>query len=243
MPVQPARRLWAWDVSARVYEWAYIQVAHQTDVDLLSYLGERVVGATVADCGCGPGVVSEKFLRAGAATVVAIDSNAGMIEKARERLSAFQCGRSDGTEAKVVLRHRSHEGDALRQLAQEALGGCPFDIVLFKRSLYMPRERAVYTLRQAATALRPQGVIVVVHPERTLHRYAFAPPFGITRYTPFHLFNRAISRVAERCGAEEYTLYSRSDLLGLLREAVPGAVVEAIPSQQRPYNLAVLTVP
>jgi SAM-dependent methyltransferase len=235
--------LWAWDVSARVYEWAYIQVAHQTDVDLLAYLGERVVGATVADCGCGPGVVSEKFLRAGAAAVVAIDSNAGMIKKACERLTAFQSGQSDATEPKVVVRHCSHEGDALRQLAQAALGGGQFDIILFKRSLYMPRERAVYTLRQAATALRPQGVIVVVHPERTLHRYAFAPPFGITRYTPFHLFNRAISRVAERCGAEEYTLYSRSDLLGLLREAVPGAVVEAIPSQQRPYNLAVLTVP
>ena len=52
MPVQPARRLWAWDVSARMYEWAYIQVAYQTDVDLLTYLGERIVGATVADCVC-----------------------------------------------------------------------------------------------------------------------------------------------------------------------------------------------
>jgi hypothetical protein len=91
--------------------------------------------------------------------------------------------------------------------------------------------------------LRPQGVIVVVHPERTLPRYAFAPPFGMTRYTLFHLFNRAISRVAERCGAEEYTLYSRGELLALLCEAVPGAVVEAIPSRQRPYNLAGLTVP
>ncbi|MDH3598394.1 MAG: class I SAM-dependent methyltransferase [Candidatus Tectomicrobia bacterium] len=243
MPVQSARRLWAWDVSARVYEWAYIQVAHQTDADLLAYLGERVIGATVADCGCGPGVVSEKFLRAGAATVVAIDSNAGMIDKARVRLTAFPFGQSDGTAPKVVVRQCSHEGDALRQLAQEVLGGGQFDIVLFKRSLYMPRPRAVLTLRQAATALRPQGVIAVVHPERTLQRYAFAPPFGITRYTPFHLFNRAISRVAERCGAEEYTLYSRSELLALLREAVPGAVVETIPSRQRPYNLAVLTVP
>jgi len=243
MSVQPARRLWAWDISARVYEWAYIQVAHQTDVDLLAYLGERVVGAAVADCGCGPGVVSEKFLRAGAATVVAIDSNAGMIEKARERLASFQSGQCGEPGAEVIMRHGSHEGDALHQLAQEVLGGGQFDIVLFKRSLYMPRPRAVLTLRQAAAVLRPQGVIVVVHPERTLHRYAFAPPFGMTRYTLFHLFNRAISRVAERCGAEEYTLYSRSELLALLREAVPGAVVEAIPSRQWPYNLAVLTVP
>jgi 2-polyprenyl-3-methyl-5-hydroxy-6-metoxy-1,4-benzoquinol methylase len=226
-----------------MYEWAYIQVAHQTDVDLLAYLGERVVGATVADCGCGPGVGSEIFLRAGAATVVAIDSNAGMIEKARGRLASFQSGQSDGPRAEVIVRHCSHEGDALRQLAQEVLGGGQFDIVLFKRCLYMPRPRAVLTLRQAAAVLRPQGVMVVVHPERTLHRYAFAPPFGMTRYTPFHLFNRAISRAAECCGAEEYTLYSRRELLALLREAVPGAVVEAIPSQQRPYNLAVLTVP
>jgi SAM-dependent methyltransferase len=188
-------------------------------------------------------VVSEKFLRAGAATVVAIDSNAGMIEKARERLASFQSGQSSGLGAEVIVRHGSHEGDALRQLAQEVLGGGQFDIVLFKRSLYMPRSRALLTLRQAAAVLRPQGVMVVVHPERTLHRYAFAPPFGMTRYTLFHLFNRAISRVAERCGAEEYTLYSRIELLALLCEAVPGAVVEAIPSRQRPYNLAALTVP
>ncbi len=237
MRVPQERRLWAWNVSAFVYEWAYIQVAHQTDVDLIRYLGARVEGATVADCGCGPGIVSEKFLRAGAGTVVAIDSNAGMIEKARDRLiRSYPAGQ-------VVVRQRSHEGDALTQLTQGALGGRGFDIVLFKRSLYMPRPRALCTLRQAALALRARGVIVVVHPERRLKRYAFAPPFGTTRYTPFHLFNRAISRVAERCGAEEYTLYSRRELLGLLQEAVPEAVVEAIPSRQRPYNLAALHVP
>src|SRR5688500_16784152 len=112
MSVQPARRLWAWDISARVYEWAYIQVAHQTDVDLLAYLGERAVGATVADCGCGPGVVSEKFLRAGAATVVAIDSNVGMIEKVRERLASFQSGQFGEPGAEVIVHHGSHEGDA-----------------------------------------------------------------------------------------------------------------------------------
>jgi hypothetical protein len=86
-------------------------------------------------------------------------------------------------------------------------------------------------------------VIIIVHPERSLSRYAFAPPFGMQRHTLFHLFNRAVSRVAEWCGMEEYTLYSRQELLTLLREAVPGAKVERIPSQQRPYNLAALQVP
>lgn len=102
----------------------------------------------------------------------------------------------------------------------------------------MPRGRALRTL-QSAAALRAGGV-VVVHPERQLRRYAFALPFGVTSYTLFHLFNRAISRLAERFGAEEYTLYARDELLALLRDAVPGASIEVIPSRQRPYNLVAL---
>ena len=231
------RHLWAWSVSALVYNWAYIQVAHQIDADFLAYLDARVVGATVADCGCGPGVVSEKLLRAGAARVVAIDANAGMVEKARARLQPLS-----GV-GQAVVRQLSHEGETLARLCQQELDGRGFDIVLFKRSLYMPRPRALQTLRQAVAALQQKGVLVVVHPERLLVRYAFAPPFGITRYTLFHLFNRALSRLAECCGAEEYTLYSGGELLALLREAVPGAAVEPIPSRQRPYNLAALHVP
>jgi SAM-dependent methyltransferase len=230
------QRLWAWYLSALFYEWSYIRVAHQTDVDFFRYLGERVIGATVADCGCGPGVVTEKFLEAGAARVVAIDANAGMIGKAQARLAkAIEAGQ-------VAIRHASHEGGTLAYLRQQELRGKGFDIVLFKRSLYMPRARALLTLRYAASTLRAKGVMVVVHPERALSRYAFAPPFGLTAYTLFHLFNRTISRLAEWCGMEEYTLYTRQELLLLLREAVPEAQVHFIPSQQRPYNLVALQV-
>jgi 2-polyprenyl-3-methyl-5-hydroxy-6-metoxy-1,4-benzoquinol methylase len=237
MTEQVERRLWAWSLSALVYEKAYIRVAHQTDADLLTYLGDRVRGAAVADCGCGPGVVSEKFLQAGAARVVAIDANAGMVQKAQVRLQSFvQSGRA-------VVRQLSHEGETLECLRQEVLDGQGFDIVLFKRSLYMPRPRALQTIRQAAAALAAEGIIAVIHPERSLGRYAFAPPLGMTTYTLFHLCNRAISRVAEYCGMEEYTLYARDELLDLLREAVPAAMVQAIPSRQRPYNLAACHLP
>jgi hypothetical protein len=86
-------------------------------------------------------------------------------------------------------------------------------------------------------------MIIVVHPERSLLRYAFAPPFGLTSYTLFHLGNRVASRFAEWCGMEEYTLYSRHELVALLQEAVPDAKIELIPSQQRPYNLVALQAP
>jgi SAM-dependent methyltransferase len=237
MQGQQEHRLWAWNISALVYEWAYIQVAHQTDVDLFAYLGERVSGATIADCGCGPGVVSEKFLRAGAAKVVTLDSNPGMIEKTRQRLCSYIASGC------AFVIQRSHEGDGVVRAAHEVLNGEKFDLVLFKRSLYMSRPQALATLRHVAGALRPSGMIVVIHPERHLLRYAFAPPIGMTRYTPFHLFNRVISRVAEFFGAEEYTLYSHRELLALLQDVVPRANVVSIPSQQRPYNLAVLHMP
>src|SRR5919204_1344788 len=201
MDRQRAQRcLWAWHLSALVYEWSYVQVAHQIDEDFLGYLGERMLGAVVADCGCGPGVVTEKLLQAGAARVVAIDANASMVERARARLA------KQVATGKALVCHASHEADTLAVVRQRALAGRGFDIVLFKRSLYMPRQRAVLTLRQAAAPLGARGMIVVVHPERSLLRYAFAPPFGLTSYTPLHLINRTISRVLEWSGMEEYTL-------------------------------------
>ena len=231
------RHLWAWHLSALVYEWSYIHIAHQIDEDFLAYLGERVVGALVADCGCGPGVVTEKLLRAGAARVVAIDTNARMIARVKTRLAKRLAT------GEVLVCHASHEAGTLARVCQQALAGRGFDLVLFKRSLYMPRPRALLTLRQAAAVLHPGGMIVVVHPERSLLRYAFAPPFGVTSSTPFHLVNRALSRLLAWSGLEEYTLYTGAELLALLQEAVPGAQVRRLPSQQRSYNLVGLHVP
>src|SRR5262249_19695540 len=190
------RCLWAWHLSALVYEWSYVQVAHQIDEDFLGYFGERLIGAVVADCGCGPGVGTEKLLQAGASRVVAIDANASMIERARARLAK---GVAAG---KALVGPASHEAGARAGVRLQVLAGRGFDIVLFKRSLYMPRQRALLTLRQAAAALCARGMIVVVHPERSLWRYAFAPPFGFTSYTPLHLVNRAISRALEWGGLE-----------------------------------------
>ncbi|MGE3539561.1 MAG: class I SAM-dependent methyltransferase [Candidatus Tectimicrobiota bacterium] len=231
------KRLWAWHLSALVYEWAYVRVAHQVDEDLLAYLGTRLGGAVAADCGCGPGVVTAKLLQAGAARVVAIDVNASMVERAARRLAAYIA------RGQVVLRHMSCETGALPALRREVLAGRGFDLVLFKRSLYMPRPRALATLRQAAGAMQSGGLLIVVHPERSLLRYAFAPRVGLTSYTPLHVVNRALSRLLEWCGAEEYTLYTGDELLTLLQEAIPDGHVERVPSQQRPYNLVALQIP
>ena len=231
------RHLWAWHLSALVYEWSYIRVAHQIDKDVLDYLGDRLLDAQVADCGCGPGVVTEKLVQAGAARVVAIDVNASMLERAHVRLAKRIAA------GEVLLYHASYETGTLAAVRQEVLAGRGFDIVLFKRSLYMPRLRALTTLQQTAAAMRSGGTIIVVHPERSLAQYAFAPGGGLTSYTPLHVINRGISRILEWCGVEEYTLYTGCELVALLREAIPGARVERLPSQQRPYNLVALQIP
>jgi len=181
--------------------------------------------------------VTEKLVRAGAALVVAIDVNASMLKRARARLA------QDIASGTVLVYHGSYEAETLAGIREQALAGRGFDLVLFKRSLYMPRPRALRTLRTAAASLGTRGLIVVAHPERSLWRYACAPPFGFTSYTPLHVVNRAVSRVLAWSGSEEYTLYTRAELLGLLHEAVPGAHVQRVLTQQRPYNLVALQVP
>jgi len=57
------------------------------------------------------------------------------------------------------------------------------------------------------------------------------------RYTAYHLFNRFISKLGEKLGIGDYTVYTQDELLELLRTAALGRKVEPIPSQQRAYNL------
>jgi SAM-dependent methyltransferase len=225
------RRFWSWHLSALFYERTYTNIAHQLDEDLFSYLGDRTRGALVVDCGCGPGIVTQKFLQREAARVLAVDVNAGMLRQVRLRLADAVSAR------RVVLVRDSANVHLFSRLRDQYPDSQGFDIILFKRSLYVKPERALAILRAAVTSLRPGGVLVMVHGERSLRRYAFGPGLGLKHYTLYHLFNRTISTLGEKLGIGDYTLYTQNELIDLLRVASPGRRVELIPSQQRAYNL------
>ena len=115
------RRHWTWCLSAPFYARTYDDLAHQLDKDLFAYLGRRTQGAVVADCGCGPGVVTKKFLQRGAGRVFAIDLNAAMLHQVRERLAdAVTAGR-------VVLVHRAADACLFPELRERFLDGSGFD--------------------------------------------------------------------------------------------------------------------
>jgi SAM-dependent methyltransferase len=228
------RQRWSWYVSAPFYRRTYIGIAHQLDEELFAYLGGRTRGAVVADCGCGPGVVAEKFLRHGAAHVFAVDMNAAMLRQARARLAdSIAAGRVEAVQRVV-------DATFFVGLRGERLDGGGLDIILFKRSLYARREQALPTLRAAVSCLNPRGVLAVIHGERSLRRHAFGPGWRPTRYTAYHLFNRFISRLGEKLGIGDYTLYTQRELLALLQAAAGDRRVELIPSRQRAYNLAAI---
>ena len=224
-------RYWSWLISAPFYRFTYLRIAHQLDEDLFAYLGELVQGAVVADCGCGPGIVAEKFLQHGAAKVFAIDVNTSMLAQAQDRLATAIA------EKQVELVHASFQPLLFSSLADRQKKSKPFNIILFKRSLYHQRAQAVEILRAAGAQLASGGVLALVHPARSLTRYAFSHAYGFTPYTLYHLFNRLISRLAVRVGISSYTLYSRDELFELLQSAVSGCNVEWIPSQQTAYHL------
>jgi ubiquinone/menaquinone biosynthesis C-methylase UbiE len=102
-------------------------------------------GARVLEIGCGTGAVTARLAARGA-RVLALDQNAAMLERARQRLA--------GRDGEVEWR----EGAAAE------IDGLPegaFDAVVLSLALSeMSSSERVFVLRAAAARLRPGGVLV-----------------------------------------------------------------------------------
>lgn len=214
-------------ISALTYRWTYLRVVQRCDDDLFDFLGDRLAGARVVDCGSGPGLTSEKLLRSGVAALLAVDASGSMVRQARARLAPF---------SSANVQHRLVDEGFF-----QGISGWPH-IVLFKRSLYAARPGALATLRAAVAAVDPPGLVVVVHPESSLRCYAFGRPARWRRFTAFHLFNRFVSAGVARLGFGEYRLYRHDELLALLTEAAQGRQVVQVPVSQDAYNIAAIMV-
>jgi SAM-dependent methyltransferase len=229
------RRQLSWYVSAVLYRYSYIDIARQLDDDLFAYLGDHLNGVLAADCGCGPGQLTEKLLACGVGRILAIDHNIAMLHQLETRVpQAFQEGRV------ITIHARLYPGLFTEYLNQtKKFPG--YGLILFKRSLYMPPDEALSLLRAATASLIPGGMLVVIHGERSLRQYAFLPDMKIASHTLYHLINRFFSRVGHSLGLGEYNLYTCQELVDLLTQAAEGKHVQVIPSQQRAYNLVAIT--
>jgi SAM-dependent methyltransferase len=229
------RRQLSWYVSAALYRYSYIGIAHQVDEDLFAYLGDRLEGTLAADCGCGPGLMTEKLLARGVDRILAIDHNAAMLRQLEARVpQAVQEGRV------ITMHFRFYPGLFSDYLTKSKVYP-GYGLILFKRSLYMPPNEALSLLQAAVDCLIPGGALVVIHVERSLRQYAFPPDMKIAPYTFYHLINRFFSRLGHVLGLGEYILYNRQELVDLLTQCAQGRPVEIVPSQQRAYNLVAIT--
>lgn len=221
-----------WYLSALFYRFTYNRLSHQLDDELFAYLGDFVQAATVADCGCGPGIVAQKMLQRGASRVFAIDVNQAMLRQTRRRLlRAYE----NGSLVPVLSDFGAQLFPQLVKKYTSTLSG--FDIILFKRSLYVDPEQARLILRACGRHLAPGGVLVVLHPERAFRKYVFGRHLALKAHTPYHLINRAMSLLADKLYIGRYTLYTRSELSALVASALPGSRLEHIPSQQQAFNM------
>lgn len=113
-------------------------------------------GLAILDIGCGGGILAESVARLGA-DVTAIDPAKQNIEVARAHAARSRLG----------IDYRCTTVEAL---AEERIG---FDVVLAMEVIEHVRDPRGF-LRQAASLVRPGGMLVAATLNRTLKSYAFA---------------------------------------------------------------------
>lgn len=226
------RRQWAWYLSAIAYRFTDTAPSRAVDGAILGYLGDRLDGARVLDCGCGPGGLAAQFAGGEPERLLAVDANPGMVLQARRRLGVDK--------ANTVAEVRRAFVDAR---FYESLGEC-FDVIVFKRSLYATPDAAAATVRSAFEVIAPGGVVIVAQPERRLRRYAFGqrPPY-LQPHSAFHLVNRLLSRVAVALRISDYSDLTLDELIALMRGAAPEAEIDVVPSPQWAYALVAMRRP
>jgi 2-polyprenyl-6-hydroxyphenyl methylase/3-demethylubiquinone-9 3-methyltransferase len=132
---------------------------HRLNPVRLGFVAERATlrGATVADVGCGGGLLAEALARSGA-TVTAIDLAPGMIDVAR--LHAAEAG--------LAIDYRVESAEALGTVA-----AAKFDVVTCMEMLeHVPDPAA--TLGTLATLVRPGGSLFVSTINRSLRSFLLA---------------------------------------------------------------------
>ncbi|MFP3853034.1 MAG: class I SAM-dependent methyltransferase [Anaerolineales bacterium] len=181
-------------------------LSEAVDIELIQRLmaDGAMAGATVLDCGCGPGNTAFRLATAGAAKVVAIDADPNMLRQVPDhpRIEKVQSSIAPG---------------ALSEICGEACA----DIVLFKRSLY--QTHAAQILHDAWRTLKATGTLIVVLPHRDIVSYVFGDPPRLRPYSPYLLFNRLVSLAASRFWNHTYRVATESELVSMMEEAIPGS--------------------
>jgi hypothetical protein len=107
-----------------------------------------------------------------------------------------------------------------------------FDIVLFKRSLYVDPGKARKVLLNAWMSLARGGAIAVVHPEKSVEKYFFKDG-RYTSHTILYMMNRKVSEWTQ----DEYQLYTKEELISLVKTALPEARVTYGVTTQSAFNI------
>jgi SAM-dependent methyltransferase len=219
---------WTWYASALWYRFFDAQVACEADRNLftsLNRLGHPITNEIVGDFGCGPAIVVEKLVAQHAKKIVAIDYNGAMlwwVKRLRKECATGQ----------VVPLQRSSCDDKLWDDIPVLVDRRRFDIILFKRSLYIDPEQAPDVLFRAWMLLARGGVLAVVHPEKSEERYFFRDGH-YTSHTILYKLNRRFSEWTQ----DEYQLYTKEELFKLVKRALPKAQVTYGVTTQSAFNI------
>ncbi|MBL8863672.1 MAG: 3-demethylubiquinone-9 3-O-methyltransferase [Planctomycetes bacterium] len=185
-----------WDPRSAAFRSLHSVNAFRVEL-LREWIGDDLSGRTVADLGCGGGLLAEPLLRAGG-RVIGVDQSLGSLRAATERLGA-----------------RFVRGDLLRSPLAD---GCA-DVVLLADVLehVQPVEAA---LAEAARVLRPGGFLFV----STINRTARAKLMAVDLAEALRLIPRGTHD--HRMFVPPELLRDEASALGLRLSRIQGEAVD-----------------
>jgi SAM-dependent methyltransferase len=142
-----------WQSYAHLYDGLLDVFAYRDMITRVCALAE-CGGRTVLDAGAGTGNVVRGLLSAGAAHVIAVDSSANMLARARRKLADDVAG----GRARIV------HGDAVAAMACLPAGSV--DRITAVNVLYALPDRAAF-FRAARRVLAPGGFVIAAHTTRS----------------------------------------------------------------------------
>ena len=220
-----------WGITARSYGGLfYSKLMRFYDGQIFGLMQDQLKDSVLVDAGAGRCNLGFELLKAteGRALAFAIENNPGMIK----RIKKYKKTNSVMFRNLEIITKDMYSG-IISQIGMRF----PYDILLFKRSLYGTDLQIKKVLQEAYEYLKPDGAIFIIHPEKDQKLF---DDDGFGRIALDHWAKRQFNKLGSLVKNHQRKPMHREELEQLCHEALPNVPIEFLPNSRPAYNFLMI---